>query len=124
MTESKILSLYRNIRVRGNPHSRIFYTVNLHQKFSVFFKKEFSSILINFKVSHLAKVGRNQAHIYANVYSLREKCPYSEFFWSVFSRIRTEYREVLRTSPYSVQMQENRDRRNSAYGHFFYPMIF
>ena len=21
--------------------------------------------------------------------SLREKCPYSEFFWSVFSRIRT-----------------------------------
>ena len=23
--------------------------------------------------------------------TLREKCPYSEFFWSVFSRIRTEY---------------------------------
>ena len=22
---------------------------------------------------------------------LREKCPYSEFFWSAFSRIRTEY---------------------------------
>ena len=21
-----------------------------------------------------------------------EKCPYSEFFWSIFSRIRTEYR--------------------------------
>ena len=29
--------------------------------------------------------------------SLREKCPYSEFFWSVFSRIRTEYGEILRT---------------------------
>ena len=27
--------------------------------------------------------------------SLREKCPYSELFWSVFSRIRTEYGEIL-----------------------------
>ena len=26
--------------------------------------------------------------------SLREKCLYSEFFWSVFSRIRTEYGEI------------------------------
>ena len=26
---------------------------------------------------------------------LREKCPYLEFFWSVFSRIRTEYEEIL-----------------------------
>ena len=24
-------------------------------------------------------------------YPLHEKCPYFEFFWSVFSRIRTEY---------------------------------
>ena len=28
--------------------------------------------------------------------SLREKCPYSEFFRSVFSRIRTEYGDKLR----------------------------
>ena len=27
--------------------------------------------------------------------SLREKCPYSDFFWSVFSRIRTEYGEYI-----------------------------
>ena len=26
--------------------------------------------------------------------SLRENCLYSEFFWSVFSRIRTVYRDV------------------------------
>ena len=25
---------------------------------------------------------------------LRKKCPYSEFFWSLFSRIRTEYGEI------------------------------
>ena len=26
--------------------------------------------------------------------TLRKKCPYSELFWSVFSRIRTEYGEI------------------------------
>ena len=26
---------------------------------------------------------------------MREKCPYSELFWSGFSRIRTEYRHIL-----------------------------
>ena len=43
----------------------------------------------------------------------REKCPYSEFFWSVFSRIRIEYGEILRISPYSVWMRENTDQKNS-----------
>ena len=38
---------------------------------------------------------------------LREKCLYSEFFWSVFSCIL-----------YSVQMRENTDQKNSEYGHF------
>ena len=38
--------------------------------------------------------------------SLPEKCPYSELFWSVFSRIRTEYGDLLCKPPYSVQMQE------------------
>ena len=39
--------------------------------------------------------------------SLRKKCSYSELFWSVFSRIRTEYGEILRISPYLVRMWEN-----------------
>ena len=34
--------------------------------------------------------------------SLREKCPYSELFWSAFSRIQTEYGEIRSISPYSV----------------------
>ena len=29
---------------------------------------------------------------------LHEKCPYSEFIWSAFSCIRTEYGEILRIS--------------------------
>ena len=48
---------------------------------------------------------------------LREKCLYSEF-GSVFSRIQTEYGEVLRICSYSVRMQENTDQKNSEYGHY------
>ena len=51
-------------------------------------------------------------------HSLREKCPCSELFWSVFSRIPTVNGEILRTSPYSVRMWENPDQNNSEYGHF------
>ena len=36
--------------------------------------------------------------------ALRKKCPYSEFFWSVFSRIRIEYEEIRSISPYSVRI--------------------
>ena len=51
-------------------------------------------------------------------YALREKRPYSEFFWFVFSLIWTEYGQTLRFSPYSFQMWENTDKNNSEYGHF------
>ena len=50
--------------------------------------------------------------------SLRKKCPYSELFWSGFSRIRTEYEEIRNLSLYSVQMRENAEQNNSEYGHF------
>ena len=50
--------------------------------------------------------------------SLRVKCPHLEFFWSVFSSIRAEYREIIPISPYSVRMQGNTDQKNSEYGHF------
>ena len=49
---------------------------------------------------------------------LQEKCLYSELFWSVFSRIRSEYGEILGISPYSVRVRENTDQNNSEYGHF------
>ena len=50
--------------------------------------------------------------------SLCEKCPYSEFCRSVFSRIHTEYREILRIPLYSARMLENTGLKNSKYGHF------
>ena len=42
---------------------------------------------------------------------LRKNCPYSETFWSAFSRIQTEYGETLRISPYSVRMRENAGKK-------------
>ena len=31
----------------------------------------------------------------SNLIPLREKCPYSDFFWSIFSRIWTNYGDIL-----------------------------
>ena len=50
--------------------------------------------------------------------SQRKKRPYSELFWSAFSRIRTDYGEIRRISPYSVQIRKNADQNNSEYRHF------
>ena len=50
--------------------------------------------------------------------TLYENCPYSKFFWSVYSRIRTEYWGIRSISPYLVQMWKNTDQKNSDDGHF------
>ena len=49
---------------------------------------------------------------------MREKSPYSEVFWSVSSRIGTEYGEIQNTSPQLFQMREKTDQKNSKFGHF------
>ena len=55
--------------------------------------QQISKKLDNLKTSH------------KDLLSLREKRLYSEFFWSLFSHIRTEYGEILHISPYSVRMR-------------------
>ena len=61
----------------------------------------------------------NSTNYYQFLYfSLLEKCPYLEIFLSVFSRIRTENREIRNISAYSVRMRRNTDQKNSEYGHF------
>ena len=40
------------------------------------------------------------------------------FFWSVFSRIRTENGEIRSISPYSVRIWENTAWKNSVFRHF------
>ena len=56
--------------------------------------------------------------------TLRKTCPYSELFWSVFSRIWTEHGEILRISPYLVGIRENTNQNNSEYGHFLRSKTF
>ena len=57
-----------------------------------------------------------------SLFALCEKWPYSELLWSVSSRIRHEYgeilREILRISPFSVRMQKNTYQNNSEYRRF------
>ena len=57
-------------------------------------------------------------------YAMRKEYPHSELFWSAFSRIWTEYGEVLHISPYSVRTQENANQNNSEYGHFSRSVLF
>ena len=42
---------------------------------------------------------------------LRENVQIQRYFWSAFSRIRTEYGEIHRISLYSVRMRENTDQK-------------
>ena len=76
----------------------------------------FGWVLNTLLVGSLCKKGV-KTEIYRKI-TLRKKCPYSELFWSAFSRIRTEYGEILRISPYSVRMRGSSDQNNSEYGHF------
>ena len=48
--------------------------------------------------------------------SLRERCPYSEFFWIIFFHIRTVYRKTLRTC--WVWMRGSTEQKISKYGTF------
>ena len=56
--------------------------------------------------------------------SLCEEYPYLEFFCSVFSRIWTEYGEILRISPHLVKMRETTDQKSSEYGHSVHVVTF
>ena len=48
--------------------------------------------------------------IKAKKFTLRKRCPYSEFLWSeLYSQSKP---------PYSIRMRENTDQRNSKHGNF------
>ena len=49
---------------------------------------------------------------------------YSEFLWSVISRIGTKYEEMLRISPPSVRIRENTDQKNSEYNTFQAVLVY
>ena len=74
------------------------YSIN--QTFTIINLRHFSMLHVLYQISQ--KIGRGYiVWVYLNIayeYSLtplRKNCPYSELFWSAFSRIRTEYGEIL-----------------------------
>ena len=70
-----------------------------------------------FKLVNFAKT-KLQHECFSENFLLRKKHLYSKFFWSTFSRIQTEYGELLHISPYSVRMWKNKDQKNPEYRHF------
>ena len=84
---------------------------------------------LRFRVKYFAKIWKwglcfeislvlKSTLIYLFISTLREESPYSEFFRSVFSRIRTEYGEILNISLYLIWIWENAEQKNSKYGNF------
>ena len=85
-----------------------FYILLKHQKTS-----DFVMCARGIGIGHWCEI------ILCVLFSLRENCPYSEFFCSVFSRIPSEYGEMRNffpyISPYTVRMRENTDEKNCKY---------
>ena len=61
----------------------------------------FDIIIKSLKKNKLSKLSLNRC----------VKCPYSEFFWSFFSCIRSEWGEIWGISPCSIRMWEKRIRK-------------
>ena len=73
------------------------FGIHLKSSFRVAASKRIFIILV-----HGGEISRLVPPMFSNEHCA--KCVRSRsFFWSVFSRIRTEYGEILRISPYSVQ---------------------
>ena len=96
--------------------NRILWTFQFHNKYYLYVQCDKVLCKSSKPISNkLPKLILKKAPLLA--LTLREKCPYSEFFWSAFSRIRTEYEEILCISPYLVRMRENTEQKNFKYGH-------
>ena len=61
---------------------------------------------------------KNKKTILALISHCVKSVQISRIFWFLFSRIRTEYGDFLRKSPYSVRMRENKDEKNSVLDSF------
>ena len=75
-------------------------------------------VLLEFGNKRLKQVFKFLTFVKYALITLREKCPHSQFFWSIFSLIRTEYGEMWNISRYSAQMRRNTDHENSEHGQF------
>ena len=110
-------------RYPGISYLHFLLTVKTNIKLTVWDKWSISYTLTPDSVCHILPVPVGQSfdtlpHLRVFLLVLKYSYPYSEFFWSVFSRIWTEYREIRIISLRSIWMQENTDQKNYKYGHF------
>ena len=93
--------------------SPVKYSQNIHKKFMIFRIFFSTKLCLDIQGSYfkLFLVIGNYWNWKVWRVQLCEKCPCSEFFWSAFSRIWTEYRGLLCKSACSVQMWENADQQ-------------
>ena len=78
----------------------------------LYFLCSFLCSVDNWQGLKCASANRNSLNwFFLVIIALREKCTHSQFFWSVFSHIWTEY-------SIRIPMRENTDQKNSEYGRF------
>ena len=78
----------------------------IKQIYFTYFKKK-QKYLINMEII-VAEIYSREIEL-LNSSSLSK---YSEFFWPIYSRIRTECEDIRSISSYSVRMRENADQKN------------
>ena len=88
------------------------------------FQKVDTLRLLKIHIMFCSPAGAKYPIFQAVAHGLCVECLYSKFFWYVFSRIWTEYKEILRISPYSVRRRENTDQKKSKYRHFSRSVIY
>ena len=85
--------------------------------------QKLSRLLVTIRWHILLYVRNRQLKVWVSASHCVKSVQIRSYFWSVFSRIWTEYGEIQRISPYSVRMPENVDH-NSVFGHFSCSLSF
>ena len=118
--EIKLINCFSCVILTINFHRLKILSVCLFNVEYIFLKQFVKLLLVKYTylLNYLLATGKPEDDSIGSVfkqisesYKLREKYPYSEFFWSVFSHIRTEYREILHISPYAVGSEKIRTRK-------------
>ena len=87
-------------------NARAYFDENLI--FHILWKHSFVFQIIAFHNSQIVKT--KICEIFGNHHWVKST-QIRSFYWSVFSRIRTEYGEIRGVSPYSPRMRENTDQK-------------
>ena len=103
-------------------HWWICYFILCSRRIQKFIHYYFTCINVNYfsliSVQTLTAIQTCECLIWIWMANTTIKCSYSEFFWSIFSHIWSEYGEIRSISPYSIRMRENTGQNSSEYGHF------